>query len=79
MEDSRFDPESIRVEAGVEVAIEVRNDGSAQHNLTIDDLDLSTGTMSSGDVVTATVTAPGGTTGFRCTFHPGMNGEIVAA
>jgi plastocyanin len=78
MVDSRFDPETLELEAGAEVALEVRNDGSAQHNLTIDELDLSTGTMSSGDVVTATVTVPDGTIGFRCTFHPGMDGEIVA-
>jgi plastocyanin len=78
MEDSRFVPETLELEAGAEVEIEVRNDGSAQHNLTIEDLEVSTGNLSAGGVVTATVTVPEGTTGFRCTFHPGMDGEIVA-
>jgi plastocyanin len=77
-EDSRFVPESLELEAGAEVEIEIRNDGAAQHNFVIDDLNLSTGTLSSGDVVTATLTVPDGTTAFHCTFHPGMDGEIVA-
>jgi plastocyanin len=79
MEDSRFVPETLELDAGAEVEIEVRNDGAAQHNLVVDHVDLSTGTVSPGDVVTVSLTVPDGTTGFRCTFHPGMDGEIVAA
>jgi plastocyanin len=39
---------------------------------------MSTGTVEPGDAVTATLTVPAGTTAFYCTFHPGMDGEIVA-
>ena len=60
------------------MTVEVRNDGSNGHNFTIDELDLSTGTVEPGQVVTATLEVPDGTTEFRCTFHPGMRGEIVA-
>ena len=77
LQDDEFAPEVLRLEAGTEVTVEVRNDGSSGHNFTIDELDLSTGTVEPGRVVTATFEVPIGTTGFRCTFHPGMDGEIV--
>jgi hypothetical protein len=31
-----------------------------------------------GQVATATFVVPNGTTGYHYTFHPGMDGEIVA-
>jgi plastocyanin len=77
LHDDEFDPDVLRLEAGTEVSVEVRNDGSQGHNFTIDSLDLSTGTVEPGSVVTATFTVPDGTTGYHCTFHPGMTGEIV--
>lgn len=77
MTDDEFDPAELRLEAGTEVTVETRNEGDAGHNLTIDDLDVSTGTVEPGGVVSATFTVPTQATGFRCTFHPGMRGEIV--
>ena len=77
LEDDAFVPDVLRLEAGTEVDVEVRNDGSYGHNFTVDALDLSTGTVDPGEVVTASFVVPNGTTGFRCTFHPGMDGEIV--
>jgi len=77
LHDGAFEPEVLHMEAGTQVEVEVRNDGSDQHNFTIDDLDLSTGTVEPGDVVTASFTVPNRTTGYHCTFHPGMDGEIV--
>jgi plastocyanin len=78
MHDDEFDPDGLQLEAGTEVQVEVRNEGSQGHNFTIDALSLSTGTVEPGQVVTATFTVPNGTTGYQCTFHPGMTGEIVA-
>jgi plastocyanin len=78
MIDQEFEPTQLELEAGSEVEIQVTNDGDQVHNFTIDDLDLSTGTMESGDVMIATFTVPEGTTEFHCTFHSGMDGEIVA-
>jgi plastocyanin len=75
--DDEFEPASLELEAGTEVTVEVRNDGSYGHNFTIDELDLSTGTVEPDQVMTATFEVPSGTTEFRCTFHPGMTGEIV--
>jgi plastocyanin len=60
------------------VTLEVHNDGDKNHNLTISDLDVSTGSMHGGDVTTMRFTPPKGTTEFRCTWHSGMTGEIVA-
>jgi plastocyanin len=77
LQDNEFGPDVLRLEAGTEVTVEVRNDGSSGHNFTIDELDLSTGTVEPGQIVTATFEVPNGTTGFHCTFHPGMDGEIV--
>ena len=78
LQDDEFGPDVLRLEAGTEATVEVRNDGSSGHNFTIDELDLSTGTVEPGQVVTATFEVPNGTTGFHCTYHPGMDGEIVA-
>ena len=78
MHDDEFAPEELRLGSGTEVQVEVRNEGSQGHNFTIDALNLSTGTVEPGKVVTATFTVPNGTTEYHCTFHPGMTGEIVA-
>ena len=77
-DDDAFEPGALHLEAGTEVDVEVRNEGSNDHNFTIDALDLSTGTIEPGRVMTATFVVPNGTTEYRCTFHPGMRGEIVA-
>jgi plastocyanin len=78
MHDDEFAPDGLQLDAGTDVQVEVRNEGSQGHNFTIDSLDLSTGTVEPGSVVTATFTVPNGTTEYHCTFHPGMTGEIVA-
>lgn len=78
LQDDEFAPDVLSLEAGTEVTVEVRNVGSNGHNFTIDELDLSTGTVEPGQVVTATFEVPDGTTQFHCTFHPGMDGEIRA-
>lgn len=76
--DNNFDPSAVEVEAGTEVSIEVTNKGDTPHNFVIDGLDLSTGTIDAGEVVTASFTVPEGGVQFECTFHPGMTGKIEA-
>jgi plastocyanin len=78
LQDDAFVPDDLSLQAGTEVDVEVRNEGSGGHNFTIDALDLSTGTVEPGQVVTATFVVPNWTTEYHCTFHPGMRGEIVA-
>jgi plastocyanin len=78
MNDEVFQPDVLEVPAGTQVTLEITNAGEENHNFTIDDLDTSTGPMHPGDVMTVTFTAPKGTTEFRCTWHSGMVGGIVA-
>jgi plastocyanin len=78
LHDDEFAPATLKLPAGEKVTVEITNEGSNAHNFTIDRLDLSTGTMTSSQVMTATFTVPDGTTEFHCTFHPGMTGTIVA-
>ncbi|HZD79623.1 MAG TPA: cupredoxin domain-containing protein [Actinomycetota bacterium] len=77
MEDSRFEPDPLRLPAGTKVTVGLTNEGDENHNFTIDALHLPTGTMASGDGVSATFTVPTGSTEFHCTFHPGMDGTIT--
>jgi nitrite reductase (NO-forming) len=79
MQDLQFSPDSLDLSAGSTVEVELTNDGGQAHNFTIDDLDLSSGTIDPGKIVTVTFTVPDGTTQFVCTLHPGMDGQIVAA
>ena len=76
--DNAFQPETLELQSGTNVTVQITNDGEATHDFSIDDLDLSTGPMQPGAVMTAEFTVPEGTTTYRCTIHPGMDGEIVA-
>lgn len=77
--DNAFSPAELELEPGTEVTVEVANDGDTAHNLVIDELDLSTGTIDPGEVVTATFTVPDTAVDFVCTFHPGMSGQLEPA
>jgi plastocyanin len=79
MQDDVFEPTAIEVQAGAPVTVELENEGDRNHNFTIEGLELSTGPMEPGDVMTATFTPPEGATQFVCTWHPGMVGQITAA
>lgn len=76
MEDNEFKPAAIRAKAGEEVTVEVSNKGDADHNFVIPKMDVSTGTLESGKVATATFVMPETATEFVCTFHGGMKGEL---
>ena len=77
VQDDAFVPDDLSLKAGTEVDVEVRNEGSDGHNFSIDELDLSTGTVEPGQVVTANFVVPNGTTEYLCTFHPRMRREIA--
>jgi plastocyanin len=78
-EDNEFKPEVIRAKSGEEVTVEIVNRGSTDHNFVVPEIDLSTGTIQPGEVVTATFVMPDSRTEFVCTFHGGMKGELVPA
>lgn len=77
MHDDTFQPESVQVDAGVPATFELQNAGQSNHNFTSTDLNVSTGPMEPGGVVTVTATVPNGTTQFVCTWHPGMVIEVI--
>ena len=80
MKDEVFQPDVLKVPANTPVTLEIRNAGKENHNFTIPELDVSTGPMNPGDVVTVEFTAPAGTTDFTCTWHEasGMVGRLEA-
>lgn len=76
--DNAFEPASVEAAAGEQVTIEVTNEGGSAHNFVVDDLDISTGTLGSGEVATVTLTVPDGGVEYVCTLHGGMRGRIAA-
>lgn len=66
------------LDPGERISVEVTNEGNSGHTFTIDALDLSTGTVAPGEVMTATFTVPEDATTFDCTFHGEITGTIVA-
>ena len=76
MGDQSFDPETLNLEAGEEVTVEVTNDDDTAHDFAIESLELNTGTIEAGDVANATFTVPDEGVEYICTFHPDMTGRI---
>lgn len=78
MDDEVFKPDVLQVPADTPVTLEITNEGSENHNFTIEDLNVSTGPMEPGATVTVTFTAPAGNTEFICTWHGPMVGHLEA-
>lgn len=79
MTDNAFAPDEAVVAPGESITLQVVNDGDAAHNLVIEDLDVSTGTVQPGAAAHATVTVPDGGVDFQCTFHPDMTGRVATS
>ncbi|HLB48150.1 MAG TPA: cupredoxin domain-containing protein [Anaerolineales bacterium] len=75
----RFDPATITVKAGETVRLVVANKDGTPHNLYSPEAALAYTLLPAGVVQSVTFTAPTtpGTYLTVCTFHPGMNLEIV--
>jgi plastocyanin len=74
----RFTPNVVQAKVG-SLALTVENSGSIPHNLVFDDASLGKTDTVKGHA-TATLTVPltkAGTFRFTCTFHSGMDGQIV--
>lgn len=78
--DNSFEPSSLSAPAGAEVTIEVTNDGSNPHTLTIDDPAADSGTLNGGDSGSVTFTMADGSLEFYCKIHGAgvMSGTIEA-
>ncbi|MGQ0680659.1 MAG: cupredoxin domain-containing protein [Actinomycetota bacterium] len=79
--DSVFSPTNVSVPSG-EVTLRFVNNGTLQHNLTIDSLGVDSGIIEPGDSKEVSFTAPDGATEFICTIHlasDDMKGTITPA
>ena len=72
--DFKFVPASIAVAAGDTITF--TNFDSAPHTGTANDGSFDTGRLNRGE--SGTVTIGAGRTGYICTFHPMMKGQVVA-
>jgi plastocyanin len=75
--DFAFDPSELTLEAGKEVTIVLTNEDSAEHNITVEDLDVDQD-AEGGETGQATVTPDPGSYDFHCKYHPDqMTGTIT--
>ena len=79
-DELEFVPNVVTAEVGT-LALEAINVGKVPHNLVFDDKELaSSDTIGGGKSQTVTLTfAEPGTYRFTCTFHDGMDGQVVVA
>lgn len=77
--DNNFAPSMLELPAGQEVTITTPNNGQNSHSFTIDELDVDTGVLGSGDTAEVTFTVPEGETQYYCTVHGAgvMSGTIT--
>jgi plastocyanin len=75
--DFRFEPSEVTLEAGREVTIVLTNEDDAEHNITVEDLDVDED-ADGGEAGQATVTPDAGSYDFQCKYHPNqMRGTIT--
>jgi plastocyanin len=67
--DFSFDPTTLELTAGRRSTIEIDNAGKAEHNLTIEGLDVDQD-VEGGESAKATVTPKAGTYRYHCEYHP---------
>ncbi len=75
----RFDPATITVKAGETIRLVIANKDGVPHNLYSADVALAYSLLPAGQVQSVTFTAPTTPGAYLavCTFHPGMQLEIV--
>ena len=77
-DDFYFDPTTLNGEAGQTLKIELKNEGAAEHNFTLEDQDIDQD-IEEGEDATVTVTFPdSGILEFYCKYHrsSGMVGQL---
>ena len=76
--DFKFDQTSLQMQANSQVKVEVRNEGSAEHNFTFSEAGANQD-IEAGEDATVTFTAPAaGDYEFHCKYHPAvMKGTVT--
>jgi plastocyanin len=79
-DDYYFEPTFLRGAPGQRLALEVENESTTLHNLTIPDLGIDKDLPPKGKVVVDVTFPPSGVVRFYCKLHEalGMNGELLA-
>ena len=78
LDDDYFDPKTITGDAGETITLELKNEGSNEHNFTLDAQSVDQD-VEAGDEAEVTVTLPkSGTLTFYCKYHrsQGMTGTL---
>ena len=80
-DDFYFDPEELKVKAGVPVGIELKNEGKASHTFTIDELGVDQVVQADESATVKFTPDQDGTLTFYCRFHrgQGMEGELTVS
>jgi plastocyanin len=82
MEDNFFKQKTIKGKAGSTVKIELKNDGSNEHNFKIDSQKQADADVSPGKTATVSVKIPAsGSVQFYCEYHKGLGmvGKVKAS
>jgi plastocyanin len=80
LDDSYFKPKTVAGKPGQKLTIELENEGSKEHNFTVDDQSIDED-VEAGENATVTVSVPqSGKVTFYCKYHKavGMTGTIAA-
>lgn len=81
LDDNYFQPKTISGAPGSKVTLELKNEGSVEHNLTIDDQSVDQD-VEPGDEAEVDITIPqSGSVQFYCKYHKasGMTGTLEAS
>jgi plastocyanin len=79
-DDFYFSPTFIEAKPGAKVEIEIKNEGSATHNFSIDSANINKDITPDGKATVEVTVPASGSLDFYCKFHKasGMQGAIVA-
>ncbi len=80
MDDFYFSPKTVKGKPGQKVTLDLKNEGSVEHNLTIADQGINKD-VGAGKTASVEVTIPqSGTVAFYCKYHKsrGMTGQLEA-
>jgi plastocyanin len=76
-ENTEFSTDELSAPAGEQVTVSFTNNDSFPHTFTVSDLDCDTGNVDGGASADLSFTMPDAETGYVCTIHPAMTGNLV--
>jgi uncharacterized cupredoxin-like copper-binding protein len=81
MKEMFFEPSELTIAANTDVTVTASNVGVLEHDFSVTDQDLTTGTVSSGSSAQVVVNLPAGTYEFFCSIpghkEAGMIGSLI--